>query len=112
PGRALFYAGDLDRSRLSGLLASGARLVFTDSNRRRVLVGSQLQTNTGPTLGSNDPIPRAAPSYNLFPAKGDGGRTVATYSGLRWLRTPISPTFAVFPQFRPYAAMDGDPRTS
>ncbi|MFL5885712.1 MAG: alpha-(1-_3)-arabinofuranosyltransferase family protein [Thermoleophilaceae bacterium] len=112
PGRALFYSGDIDRARLARLLQSGARLVFTDSNRRRVLVGSQLQANAGPTLGSTDPIPQAAPSYNLFPAKGDSARTVATYTGLRYLRTPISPSFAVFPQFRPYAAMDGDPRTA
>ena len=34
PRRALFYAGDLDRSRLVDLVAGGASLVFTDSNRR------------------------------------------------------------------------------
>jgi arabinofuranan 3-O-arabinosyltransferase len=60
PDRALFYAADLDRPRLAEQVRGGARLVFTDSNRRRVLEADLLRANQGPTLDGDDPLPRSA----------------------------------------------------
>src|SRR5690242_1862274 len=95
PERALFYAGDIDRARLAGLTSSGAGLVFTDSNRRRVLGASLLRANQGPTMGAGDPIPRGWPSYDLFDADGRAAQTVAQYSGLSYLRSPVDPSYAL-----------------
>jgi arabinofuranan 3-O-arabinosyltransferase len=110
--RALFYAGDLDRDRLAQLAGDGATLVFTDSHRRRVLESNQLRANRGPTVGAGDRLPREWPSYDLFPERGTSAQTVARYTGLEYLRAPLFRSFAVYPEHRPYAALDGDPETS
>ena len=107
PGRALFYAGDLDRSSLRSLSSAGATLVFTDSNRRRVMESNLLRANQGPTVGSGDPIPRDWPRFDLFGSGGSRAETVAEYTGLRYLRSPLQRGFAIFPEHRPYAALDG-----
>ncbi len=110
--RALFYAGDLDREHFAGLARAGAALVLTDSNRRRVVNPSRLRQNRGVTLEAGDPASADSPLYDLFPEQGDEGRTVARYSGLRTLRSPLSPGYPIFPERRPYAALDGRPDTS
>lgn len=112
PGRALFYAGDLDRNRLAQLAGDGATLVFSDSHRRRVLESNQLRANRGPTVGARDRLPWEWPSYDLFPERGTSAQTVARYTGLDYLRAPLFRSFAVFPEHRPYAALDGDLETS
>ena len=111
PARALFYAGDLPGGRLRRLVRDRATLVFTDSNRRRVLETNQLRANRGPTVGPNDELPREFPAYTLFPG-GEAAQTVALYSGLRYLRAPLHRSFALFPEHRPYAAVDGRLDTS
>ena len=112
PGRALFYAGDLDRRRLERMADRGATLVFSDSHRRRVLESNQLQANRGPTLGASDTLPDQFPSYDLFPERGTAAQTVARYSGLEYLRAPRFRSFSLFPEHRPYAALDGRLDTS
>ena len=112
PERALLYAGDLDRQRLSKIVRDGATLVFTDSNRRRVLETNQLRANRGPTVGPRDSLPRELPSYELFPERGTGAQTVALYTGLEYLRAPLFRSFSLFPERRPYAALDGRLDTS
>ena len=112
PGRALFYAGDLDRERLERIADRGATLVFSDSHRRRVLESNQLQANRGPTLGASDTLPDQFPSYDLFPERGTAAQTVARYSGLEYLRAPRFRSFSLFPEHRPYAALDGRLDTS
>jgi arabinofuranan 3-O-arabinosyltransferase len=109
---ALFYAGDLGRSRLAGLVSRGAALVFTDSNRRRVVGTTLLRANQGATMGATDPMPRDWPSYGLFGSRGTAAQTVAQYSGLAYLRSPVDRSTGLFPEHRPYAALDGRLDTS
>ncbi|HEX4626954.1 MAG TPA: alpha-(1-_3)-arabinofuranosyltransferase family protein [Solirubrobacteraceae bacterium] len=112
PDRALFYAGDLDRSRLAGQVRRGARLVFTDSNRRRVLEADLLRANQGPTLDADDPLPREWPSLGLFRAPGSASETVARYSGLLSVRSPVDRGLSLLPEHRAFAAVDGRLQTS
>jgi arabinofuranan 3-O-arabinosyltransferase len=107
PRRALFYASDLDRRRLANMAAGGANLVFTDSNRRRVLEPDLLRNNEGPTMGANDPLLREWPSFQPFRSRGSQSQTVARYTGLRYLRSPLDRSLPIFPDRRPYAALDG-----
>ena len=112
PGRASFYAADLNRASFSALLPDQPTLTFTDSNRRRAVLGSKLTTNTGPTLGAEDPLAREFPNYDPFAAKGAATRTVAVYSDLESLYSPVTPGFTLFPEHRPFAALDGRTDTS
>lgn len=107
PQRALFYAGDLKPPALRDQVGSGATLVFTDSNRRRFVSGSRTTLDKSATLGPSDSIPASLPSYDLFPDKGTSAQTVALYSGLRFLRTPLFEGTGLRPENRPYAAFDG-----
>jgi arabinofuranan 3-O-arabinosyltransferase len=110
--RTLFYAGDLDRRRLRELVSEGAPLVLSDSARRRVFVAARLRSNRGATLGPDDPISPDSPSFDPFPGRGNAGRTVALYTGIRRIYTRVQPGFSQFPQFRPFAAVDGRLDTS
>jgi arabinofuranan 3-O-arabinosyltransferase len=112
PRRALLYAGDVDAERRSALVGTGARLVLTDSARRRTFTAPRVRANRGPTLGPEDPVSGDSPIFDPFLGRGNAGRTVALYSGLRRIHSPAQPGFEQFPQYRPYAAMDGRPDTS
>ena len=107
PTTALFYAGDLDRQAVARQVRDGSQLVFTDTNRRQVLLGTAVNANVGPVVGADDPLPQELPAYDLFPARGAAAQTVATYSGLRYLRAPASVAFALLPQYRAAALFDG-----
>lgn len=108
PRRALVYPGDLRHGQLSGLAAAGTRLVFSDSNRLRIVEPSTTAQDLGPTLAPGDMIAPDTPYYSLFPRLGAAGETIAADSGLRYLRTPgIHRGNAIFPESRPYAALDG-----
>ncbi|MBX5469712.1 MAG: DUF3367 domain-containing protein [Thermoleophilaceae bacterium] len=109
PERALFYAADLDPARLRSLVGAGARLVFSDSARRRVTSPSRLRANHGPTLGPHDPISEDSPTSSPF--SDPRALTTADYGALAFVRAPMSPGFALYPQSRAYAAVDGDPAT-
>ena len=91
---------------------AGARLVLTDSARRRTFTAPRLRANRGPTLGPDDPVSGDSPLFDPFPGRGTAGRTVALYTGLRRIYSPAQPGFEQFPQYRPYAAMDGRRDTS
>lgn len=106
PASALFYAGDLNAFSIRDRVAQGARLVMTDSNRRRPINASRFTENRGPTVGPADKLERELASYDLFP-RGADDETVALYSGLRYLRSPRALAFAILPEYRPYAAFDG-----
>jgi arabinofuranan 3-O-arabinosyltransferase len=112
PGLASFYAADLSRASLRALLPDQPTLTFTDSNRRRGVLVAKLTTNTGPTLGAQDPLAREFPDYDPFRAEGMTTRTVAVYGGLESLYSPLSPGFTLFPEHRPFAALDGRKETS
>ncbi len=105
--KALFYAGDQTRTSLGRLLADRPTLVFSDSNRRRYRLVSQMTVNTGPTLGLGQVVPREFPAYDPFPQAGASGQTVAVFSGIRSVSAPATPGFTLFPEHRPFAAVDG-----
>jgi hypothetical protein len=107
-GHALEYAGDLGGRTISRLVTSGARLVFSDSNRRQILASASVSQNVGATLEPRDPIDPETAHYNLFGARGTSGQTIAVYSGLQYLHTPgLRASDAIFPEDGPYAALDG-----
>ena len=107
PTRTSFYAGDLSRSSFQDLLADKPTLTFTDSNRRRGLLVSKVVANMSAPLGVNDPLAREFPDYDPFRRVGSGSRTVAVHSGLEALFSPFTPGFSLFPENRPFAALDG-----
>jgi arabinofuranan 3-O-arabinosyltransferase len=107
-GNPLLYAEDLKPGRLADLVRSGARLVFTDSNRRRVIAATYVRQDVGPTLTATAPIPTSAASWNPFPAAGSTAQTVANYGGLSSLVAPQPAGSQLFPAFRPAAALDGN----
>nr|MBA3300506.1 DUF3367 domain-containing protein [Thermoleophilaceae bacterium] len=112
PRGGLAYAGDLDRAEVEQAVRGGATLVFSDSARKRILASSRLRLNHGPTLTAPATASEDAVVSDLFPGRGDGGRTVARYSGLRDLDARLSPGYSLFPEHRPYAALDGRLDTS
>lgn len=112
PERASFYAGDMSAGEISKLLPERPTLVFTDSNRRNFLLASRIGARTGQTLSATEEISREFPVYDPFPKAGTAGRTVAVYGGIRGLSAPASPGFTIFPEHRPFAALDGDPSTA
>jgi len=112
PAGALRYAGDLDAAELRRELERGGSLVLTDSNRRRVVNSARLRLRYGPTLGPEDHISADSPRFELFDRESNDQRTLALYSGLRALESPIQPGQAIFPEHRAFAALDGDLDTS
>ena len=112
PAGALRYAGDLSPAELRDALERGGTLVLTDSNRRRVVNSARLRLRYGPTLGPDDEISPDSPTFELFDQESNDQRTLALYSGLRALESPIQAGQAIFPEHRPFAAVDGDLSTS
>lgn len=105
--RALFYAGDLDPAGLERRIKSGARLVFTDSRRRRLFVASRTRANRGPTLGPHDPVPPDYARFDTLDRASLARQTVALHDGARRVFSPLSGVSPEFPEFRAYAAFDG-----
>jgi arabinofuranan 3-O-arabinosyltransferase len=113
PANAVIYAGDTSRRLLTQLVGAGARLVFSDSNRRRIVSPSSVRDDVGPTLEPGDPIAADTPSYDLFPALGAAAETVSTFSGLSYLRSPGPQRSAlIFPADGVAAAVDGNLNTA
>jgi arabinofuranan 3-O-arabinosyltransferase len=110
--RTLLYAADRTPAQLRADARAGADLAITDSNRRRTLAASRARHGEGPTLAADDPIAADAAVLDPFPDAGTDAQTVAVRSGLASLRTPASSFRAQFPEHRPFAALDGDPRTA
>jgi arabinofuranan 3-O-arabinosyltransferase len=108
---ALQYAGDLSPQALRRAAGEGGQVVITDSNRRRVLVASRTRQNTGATLAADEALSPDAAFIDPFASRGTDAQTVAVLRGARYIRAPFSPGVAQFPEHRPFAAFDGDPRT-
>jgi hypothetical protein len=104
------YAGDVTPAQLRAA-AAGGEVVISDSNRRRVVAAARMAQNTGATLAADDPLSPDAAFVDPFPLAGSDGQTVARYDGVAYLRSPFSPAYSQFPERRPFAAFDGDPRT-
>lgn len=111
PARPLAYAPDLAEEEVRRSAAAGAAFVISDTNRRRAFVAAHLRGGSGPTLrSSEDP---SADGALLDPWAGDARtETVAVLRGVRSVTAPASPQVTQFPERRPFAAIDGDPRTA
>ncbi|MBV9212507.1 MAG: DUF3367 domain-containing protein, partial [Actinobacteria bacterium] len=108
------YAGDLSGAALRREVLSGAArsIVIDDSNRRQTFAASRSRQNVGWTLAADVAPPHHSAFLDPFPARGPDAQTVAVYEGARYVSAPFTPDLAQFPERRPFAAFDGDPRTS
>ena len=106
------FAGDLAVASIRAAAAGGGTIVVSDSNRRRVFVVSRMQQNSGATLAAGDAISEDAATLDPFSGRGSAAQTVAVFHGARSISAPFSPGYSQFPEHRPYAAFDGNPRTA
>ncbi|HEX4690531.1 MAG TPA: alpha-(1-_3)-arabinofuranosyltransferase family protein [Solirubrobacteraceae bacterium] len=111
--RRLDYAGDEPPAALRAAATAGADVVIGDSNRRQIDVPSRARDDSGAVLSAGEEIPPDAAVLDPFAPAGSGAQTVAEYAGgVRDVREDLLPGVAQFPEHRPFAAVDGDPRTS
>ncbi|MGH2813534.1 MAG: discoidin domain-containing protein, partial [Actinomycetota bacterium] len=92
-------------------LDDGARVVLTDSNRRRTWAVRRTGASYSPTLPADRPIDPGSPPLSLF---GDpAAQTVTTLAGARSVTaTSSGSVFGPVPYGKPAFAFDGDPRTA
>lgn len=109
---ALFYAGDESAAAIRRQALAGGSVFITDSNRRQVFVASRMGQNVGPAEPASEPFSADAAVVDPFSTAGADAQTVAVFTGVRSLEAPYNPEIAQFPAHSPYAAFDGNPRTS
>jgi arabinofuranan 3-O-arabinosyltransferase len=92
-------------------LDDGARIVITDSNRRRTWAVRRIGASYSPTLPAEQPVDPGSPQLSLF---GDPAvQTVTTLAGARSVTaTSSGSVFGPVPYGKPTFAFDGDPRTA
>src|SRR6478672_11996978 len=71
-----------------------------------------MRQEIGPTMTAAAPLPSSAAQWDPFPALGDAARTTADYGSLGALSAPLPAGAPLYPAFRPFAALDGDPTTA
>jgi len=92
-------------------LDDGARVVLTDTARRRIWEIHRTGQSFSPTLLADDPIPKQGNSLNLFDAPSE--QSVTELEGARAVRaTSSGAVFGLLPSGKPSYAFDGDPRTA
>jgi hypothetical protein len=120
-GRApILYAATAAQSpvALQHALDAGARIVLTDTNRRRVQRWRTIKDTTGPTLRADqDPAhddggPGGEAELDVFPGAGSDWQTVAVQHGAEVSATRFGNPLDYEARFRPAAALDGDPATA
>jgi arabinofuranan 3-O-arabinosyltransferase len=111
PARALRYAPDLGPAGIRAAARSGATVVISDTNRRRAFIASRPRGQVGPTLPPSEGI--SADGALLDPWLGaPASETVQQLTGVAGVTAPASPQVTQFPERRPFAAIDDDPRTA
>jgi arabinofuranan 3-O-arabinosyltransferase len=107
PGSPTFrYLADLSPAELAQVLPETARIVLTDTNRRRTTVAGRLANATGPLLPAGvDPGGTRA----LGPA---GTQTTLSVTGGSATATDTGSAFGPIAAASPENAADGDPRTA
>ena len=115
PPFRLLGSTSLDETALA--LDDGARIVLTDSNRRRAWDTHRAGASYSPTLGADQPVASPAPgggpgtSLTLFDDPAD--QSVAVLEGARAVTATSSGSpFALAPWGKPAFAFDGDARTA
>jgi arabinofuranan 3-O-arabinosyltransferase len=110
PGEPAFrLLGSVTPAELSASLAGGARVVVTDSNRRRAWGSFRTGQNYSPTLRADQPLPSSTltlfgdPDAQTVTRLEGAGSVTATGSGSLLTATPFG---------KPELAFDGDRRTA
>jgi arabinofuranan 3-O-arabinosyltransferase len=107
PGSPSFrYLADLSPAQLAQLLPETARIVLTDTNRRRSTVAGRLANGTGPLL------PEAADPGGTRSLGAAGTQTTLTVSGGSATATDSGSAFGPVAAASPENTADGDPRTA
>jgi arabinofuranan 3-O-arabinosyltransferase len=103
--------GDTSADDLALALDDGARIVLTDTNRRRAWRVPRAGQSYSPTLRAEDPIDPGTPTLSLF---GDPLRqSTAVLTGARSITaTSSGSVFGPVPYGKPAFAFDGDPTTA
>ena len=103
--------GGMSAAELETALRDGARVVLTDSNRRRVWTTSRVGASYSPTMRAEDPIPAGQPSLSLF---GPEAQSVVRLRGAAGIHAsgPVGSVFGRHPGGKPGFAFDGDPGTA
>jgi len=103
------YTAATPTGRTTELLAQGAGVVVTDTNRRRLTIVTG-ETEESHTLAAGRDLSR--PAQDLFDL--DGSQTVATFGDGASIggTGTFNPIGGFTPWYRPAKAFDGDPRTA
>jgi len=116
--QGLFYSGSLadQPSVLDQMIASGADLIVTDTNRKQARSWNTTRENVGFTEQAGETLLTYKPGdqrLDLFPNAGDDTQTVsAQVGGARVLATDYGNIGTLTPNDRPVGALDGDPLTA
>ena len=104
------YLGDMNRASLEAALHDGARLVMTDTNRRRAWDINRITNATSATLGADDDIDAGnGATVTLWP-DDPTKQTVTEVLGVKSIEADL-PAFGLHPYGRAGQAFDGDPTT-
>ena len=117
PGVVLYDADLLDAPELRArVVDDGARLLLTDSNRRRARRWNTVRENVGATEQAGEaPLQATAVDQRLplFPGTGDDARTVVEQRGVRRVQaSDYGNTVSYNTEDRAANAFDGDPTTA
>jgi len=104
--------GSTTPEQLALAVDDGARIVLTDTNRRRVWEVHRTDQSWTETLPADAPLdPATTPSLSLF--DDPAAQTVTTLAGARSISaTNYGTVFGLSPYGKPEFAFDGDPRTA
>ena len=109
---AILFSGDQTRTQIRRLIKSGASIVITDTNRRQTVLATRTSHDQGSVLSAHDAIAPEVPSYGIFAGAGHSKQTVAAYTGISYVTNPEGPQLLLRPEARPYAAIDGNLKTT
>ncbi|MDX6656053.1 MAG: arabinofuranan 3-O-arabinosyltransferase, partial [Solirubrobacteraceae bacterium] len=109
--RPIRYAADMSAATLRSAAEAGATVAISDSNRRQAFVAARLLQNRGAVLPAGQDVSQDGTFLDPF-GRGPDAQTVAVQRGIARISSPFSPQTSQFPEHRPFAAVDGDVRTS
>src|SRR6266508_838826 len=108
---AIRMLGETTPEEAAVAMDDGARVVLTDTARRRAWEIHRTGQSFSPTLLADDPIPKQNDALNLTDDPSE--QSVTELEGARAVRATSSGTvFGLLPSGKPSYAFDGDPRTA
>ncbi len=109
---AILFSGDQTGGQIRRLIKGGASVVITDTNRRQSVLATRTSHDQGAVLSARDVIAPEVPSYGVFSGAGHSKQSLAAYTGISYVTNPEGPQLLLRPEARPYAAVDGDLKTT